>query len=248
VSHPKAEADLVARAAQNDMAAVRTITRLCNRRLYRIARSVVRDDHEAEDVVQAAYGRAFTSLREFRGESRICTWLARIVLNEALGRLRRRNTVDHISMQDLDGSKSLSLSLVDKQPDPERMVAQREIQRLVERAIDRLPQHFRMVLVMRIIEGMSVKETAELLGIRPETVKTRLHRARALLKVRLENDVGPQLIDSFPFAGERCLRLTARALKRLTLPIRLRRLNALTQPRPLPGGSAAARRRPPPRC
>jgi RNA polymerase sigma-70 factor (ECF subfamily) len=151
-------------------------------------------------------------------------------------------------MQDLDGSKSLSLSLVDKQPDPERMVAQREIQRLVERAIDRLPQHFRMVLVMRIIEGMSVEETAELLGIRPETVKTRLHRARALLKVRLENDVGPQLTDSFPFAGERCLRLTARALKRLTLPIRLRRLNALTQPRPLPGGSAAARRRPPPRC
>jgi len=81
-----------------------------------------------------------------------------------------------------------------------------------------LPQHFRMVLVMRIIEGMSVEETAELLGIRPETVKTRLHRARALLKVRLENDVGPQLTDSFPFAGERCLRLTARALKCLTLP------------------------------
>jgi RNA polymerase sigma-70 factor (ECF subfamily) len=121
-------------------------------------------------------------------------------------------------MQDLHGSKSLSLSLVDKQPDPERMVAQREIQRLLERAIDRLPQHFRMVLVMRIIEGMSVEETAELLGIRPETVKTRLHRARALLKVRLEIEVGPQLTDSFPFAGERCLRLTARALKRLTLP------------------------------
>jgi hypothetical protein len=121
-------------------------------------------------------------------------------------------------MQDRYRSKSLSLSLVDNQPDPERIVAQREIQRLVERAIDRLPQHFRMVLVMRIIEGMSVEETAELLGIRPETVKTRLHRARALLKARLENDVGPQLTDSFPFAGERCLRLTARALKRLRLP------------------------------
>ena len=215
MSHPRNEADLIARATQNDAAAVRTITRLCNRRLYRIARSVVRDDHEAEDVVQAAYGRAFTSLREFRGESGICTWLARIVLNEALGRLRRQDTVDHISMQDPQGSKSLSLSLIDKQPDPERMVAQREIQRLLERAIDQLPQNFRIVLVMRTIEGMSVEE--ELLGIRPETVKTRLHRARALLRTRLENYVGPQLTDTFPFKGERCLRLTAKALKSLTL-------------------------------
>jgi len=217
MSHQADEADLIARAIQNDVAAVRAITRLCNRRLYRIARSVVRDDHEAEDVVQAAYGRAFTSLREFRGESGICTWLARIVLNEALGRLRRQDTVDHISMQDPQGSKSLSLSLIDKQPDPERMVAQREIQRLLERAIDHLPQNFRMVLVMRTIEGMSVEETAELLGIRPETVKTRLHRARALLRARLENYIGPQFTDTFPFKGERCLRLTARALKRLTL-------------------------------
>lgn len=209
------EADLIARAIQNDAAAVRAIMRQCNRRLYRIARSVVRDDSEAEDVLQAAYGRAFTSLREFRGESGICTWLARIVLNEALGRLRRQDTIDHISMQDQQGAKSLSI--VDKQPDPERIVAQREIQRLLERAIDHLPQKFRTVLVMRTIEGMSVEETAELLGIRPETVKTRLHRARALLRARLEKDIGPLLTDTFPFDGERCLRLTARALNRLKL-------------------------------
>jgi RNA polymerase sigma-70 factor (ECF subfamily) len=188
--------------------------RLCNRRLYRIARSVVSDDSEAEDVVQAAYGHAFTSLRDFRGESSICTWLARIVLNEALGRVRRQATVDHISMQDQQGAKSPSL--VDKQPDPERIVAQREIHRLLERAIDRLPQKFRMVLVMRTIEGMSVEETAELLRIRPETVKTRLHRARALLRARLEKEIGPLLTDTFPFDGERCLRLTARALNHLS--------------------------------
>ncbi len=216
MSRPRDEADLIARATQNDAAAVHAIMRLCNRRLYRIARSVVRDDHEAEDVVQAAYGRAFTSLREFRGDSGICTWLARIALNEALGRLRRQETVDHISMQDQQGAKSLSL--IDKQPDPERIVAQREIQRLLERAIDHLPQKFRMVLVTRAIEGMSVEETAALLGIRPETVKTRLHRARALLRTRLEKDIGPLLTDAFPFDGERCLRLTARALKRLKLP------------------------------
>ena len=216
----KDEADLVARAIQNDAAAVRALMRQCNRRLYRIARSVVRDDSEAEDVLQAAYGLAFTSLREFRGESSICTWLARIVLNEALGRLRRQDTVNHISMQDQQGARSLSL--VDKQPDPERMVAQREIQRLLERAIDHLPQEFRMVLVLRTIEGMSVEETAKLLGIRPETVKTRLHRARAILRAALEMDIEPLLTDTFPFDGERCLRLTARALNRLELPGRVR--------------------------
>ena len=212
------EADLIARAIQNDSAAVRAIMRQCNQRLYRIARSVVRDDSEAEDIVQEAYGRAFTSLREFRGESSISTWLERIVLNEALGRRRRRDTVDQVSIQDQQGARSHSL--VDMQPDPERIVAQREIQRLLESAIDLLPQEFRMVLVMRTIEGMSVDETSERLGIRPETVKTRLHRARTLLRARLEKDVGPLLTDTFPFAGERCLRMRVRVLNRLKLPLR----------------------------
>jgi RNA polymerase sigma-70 factor (ECF subfamily) len=214
----KYEADLIARAIQNDAAAVRALMRQCNRRLYRIARSVMRDDSEAEDVLQAAYGLAFTSLRRFRGESGICTWLARIVLNEALARLRRQDTVDHVSMQDPQGAKSLSL--VDKQPDPERIVAQREIQRLLERAIDNLPQEFRMVLVMRTIEGMSVEETAKLLGIRSETVKTRLHRARAILRAKFEMNIVPLLTDTFPFDGERCVRFTARVLSRLKLPDR----------------------------
>jgi RNA polymerase sigma-70 factor, ECF subfamily len=213
VSHPKDEAELIARATQNDPAAVRAIISLCNRRLYRLARSVVRDDHEAEDVLQAAYGRAFTNLREFRAQSGICTWLARIVLNEALGRLRVPHAGNHISLQ--DGERAKSLPLVDEQPDPERMAAQREIQRLLETAIEHLPQEFRMVLVMRTIEGMSIEETAELLGIRPETVKTRLHRARSVLRAGLEKDIGPLLTDSFPFDGERCLRLTAEVLSRL---------------------------------
>ena len=232
---PRDEADLIARAIQNDAAAVRAIMRLCNRRLYRIARSVVRDDHEAEDVVQAAYGRAFTALRDFRGQSNICTWLARIVLNEALGRVRRHEAVDHISIQDRQGAKALSL--VDKQPDPERIVDQREIQRLLEGAIDHLPQKFRMVLVMRTIEGMSVETTSELLGIRPETVKTRLHRARALLRARLETAIGPLLTDTFPFDGKRCLRLTARVLSRVKLRARVRHV------RPFARATARAVRR-----
>lgn len=201
---------------QNDAAALRAIMQYCNRRLYRIARSIVRDDSEAEDIVQAAYGRAFTNLREFRGESGIRTWLARIALNEALGRLRRRHADASQSLQDQEGDKSFSL--VDKQPDPERAAAQREIHRLLERAIDHLPQDLRMVLLIRTIEGMTVEETAALLGLRPETVKTRLHRARALLRARLEKDTGPLLTDAFPFDGERCRRLTARVLNRLKLP------------------------------
>ncbi len=228
VSHTRDEANLIGRAKHNDAAAVHAIIRLCNRRLYRIARSVVRDDLEAEDVLQAAYGRAFTSLPEFRGQSSICTWLARIVLNEALGRRRRPDAVGHISLQDRQRARSLSLR--DTQPDPERMVAQREVQRLLERAIDHLPKAYRIVLVMRTVEGISVEETARLLGIPPATVKTRLHRARALLRARLETDAGPLLADAFPFDGRRCLRVTARVLNRLKLRGRRQSRSLLSQP------------------
>lgn len=215
------EAELIARAIENDPSAVRLIMQRNNRRLYRIARSVVRDDSEAEDVVQEAYGRAFTHLREFRGASSIGAWLARIVLNEALGRLRhRRETVDWelIENQHRAGAQIISFPLVEAQPDPERTMAQREIQELLERAIDGLPDAFRLVLVARAVEGMSIEDTAELLGIRPETVKTRLHRARALLRAKLERDLGPSLPETFPFAGERCQRMTSSVLARLKLP------------------------------
>ena len=139
------EAWLIARAIENDAAAVRLIMQRNNRRLYRIARSVVRDDSEAEDVVQEAYGRAFTRLRQFRGASSIGTWLARIVLNEALGRLRRRReTVDWGSIENQHRAQAqiIPFPLVAAQPDPERTMAQREIRELLERAIDDLPDAF----------------------------------------------------------------------------------------------------------
>ena len=213
------EACLIARAIENDVAAVRLIMQRNNRRLYRIARSVVRDDSEAEDVVQEAYGRAFTHLREFHGASSIGTWLARIVLNEALGRIRRRrDTVDWASIENQRTSAEvISFPLVAAQPDPERTMAQREIQKLLEQAIDSLPDAFRIVLVARAIEGMSIEETAELLAIRPETVKTRLHRGRTLLRAKLEQDLGPSLTETFPFEGERCAGMTSIVLDRLRL-------------------------------
>jgi RNA polymerase sigma-70 factor (ECF subfamily) len=215
---PVDEAELVARARNGDAAAVRLIIRRHNQRLYRIARSIVRDDGEAEDVLQEAYARAFTNLASFRGEARLGTWLARIVMNEALGRLRgRRGTVelDAAIAAGAPEAEIIPFPNANPQIDPETAVAQRELRALLERAIDELPDSFRTVLVARLIEGMSVEETAALLGIVPETVKTRLHRARRLLRDAMEKHIGPAMGDAFPFAGRRCERVAENVLARL---------------------------------
>jgi RNA polymerase sigma-70 factor (ECF subfamily) len=173
-----------------------------------------------EDVVQEAYVRAFTSLHQFRGDASLATWLSRIVLNEALGRLRRRRpTLDLEAIDNRPPSQAqvIPFPLATPQLDPERIMAQREIQRLVEQAIDDLPEAFRIVLVARIIEEMSIEETAELFGLRPETVKTRLHRARALLKDALKKHIDSALTDAFPFEGQRCERMTSAVLQRFSL-------------------------------
>jgi len=214
--------ELVQMARQRNGAAFRVIMQRNNRRLYRIARAVLHDDSEAEDVVQATYVRAFASLADFRGESSLSTWLSRIVLNEALGRLRRvRPTVDVASIETRQPSQDgvIPFPLASTQLDPERTMAQRQIQVLLEHAIDDLPDVFRTVLVARVVEGMSVAETANLFGLRPETVKTRLHRARRLLRDALERQVGPILTDAFPFDGRRCERMTNKVLERLALAI-----------------------------
>ena len=221
VSRP-AEADLVSRAAAGDETAVRSIVRTHNRRLYRIARSIVRDDSEAEDVLQEAYLRAFAALGEFRHESSLSTWLTRIVLNEALQRRRRRVDLPtepkglQLEMQAQIISFPYSGTFT---ADPESMTAQREVIGLLERAIDKLPDDFRAVLVARAIEGMSIDETADLLGIKPETVKTRLHRARSLLREDLAEYLGSFLDDVFRFDGARCDRVTAAVLERLKKPV-----------------------------
>jgi RNA polymerase sigma-70 factor (ECF subfamily) len=212
------EAELVARARRKDGSAIALIIRQQNQRLYRIARSILRDDFEAEDALQEAYIRAFTGLASFRGESRLGTWLARIVMNEALGRLRRRKPsvdFDTFAKTPEAGAEIIRFPAQNPDLDPETAMAQREIRALLERAIDALPEVFRTVLVARLIEGMSIEETAELFDIRPETVKTRLHRARRLLKDEMEKHVGPVMGDAFPFAGRRCERLTQAVLARL---------------------------------
>ncbi|TPL71537.1 RNA polymerase sigma factor [Mesorhizobium sp. B2-3-15] len=206
--------ELAQRAVARDGAAFRTIIKTHNQRLYRIARGVVRNDAEAEDIVQEAYVRAFAHLESFRGNASLGTWLSRIVINEALGRLRKRRRT--VAMPENPQAEIIQFPL-NPSDDPERTMAQRQILQLVERATDSLPDIYRMVFVARVIEGLSIEETSELLGVRPQTVKTRLHRARALLRKALDDQIGPVLLEAFPFAGRRCERLTAAVMKRLGL-------------------------------
>jgi RNA polymerase sigma-70 factor (ECF subfamily) len=210
---------LVERARRQDGTALRLIMERHNRGLYRIARSVLGDDAEAEDVVQEAYLRAFTHLDSFRGEARLATWLTRIALNEALGRLRARRPcveLKKIDMIDDQGeARVIVLPTARQEGDPEAAAARAEIRRLIERAIDRLPDPFRIVFVLRDVEEMSIEATARQLGLRPETVKTRLHRARRLLRQSLDKTLSTALSDAFPFAGARCARITQVVLERL---------------------------------
>jgi RNA polymerase sigma-70 factor (ECF subfamily) len=213
---PSSEAELVQRALARDDQAFRAIMLRHNRRLYRIARGIVRNDADAEDVVQEAYVKAFMHLASFRGESTLATWLGRITINEALGRLRRRKPEIQVELSEVRSqAQIIPFPQTATTDDPEKTMAQRQILQLVEHATDKLPENFRLVFITRVIEGMSVEETAEILGIQPETVKTRLHRARKLVREQLDKQIGPVLMDAFPFAGKRCERVTEAVLQRL---------------------------------
>jgi RNA polymerase sigma-70 factor (ECF subfamily) len=189
-----------------DGGAFRGLMQRSNARLYRIARAIVGDDAEAEDVLQEAWVRAYAALPSFRGEASLDTWLTAIVVNEARGRLRRRRP-------------QVELKLVDDRPEPrpspEAQAAHAEARRMLERAIDALPPDFRATFVLREVEGCSTDETAAALGLSPVTVRTRLHRARTLLKKALETSLAGALQDAFPFGGERCARLTGKVLAKL---------------------------------
>ena len=212
-----ADAELVKRAIGRDESAIRSIMQANNRRLYRLARGILRNDSEAEDVVQETYVRALTHLEEFRGDSSLATWLSRIAMNEALGRLRRQRPGVELSSLPPGTLEAQIIQFPHSatSEDPEKTMAQREIQRVVEHAIDELPDYFRIVFITRVIEGMNGEETAEILGLKPETVKTRLHRARSMLRENVEKKIGPVVMEAFPFAGKRCERLTVAVLKRL---------------------------------
>ena len=212
------EQALVRRAQQGQRGAFAAIMQRYNQRLFRMARGVVRDDHEAEDVLQEAYTRAFANFAGFRGESSLATWLTTITLNEARGRLRRqRNTVglEAVEAAQQEGGRVIMFPSLTEGANPEAEAARAETRRLLERAVDELPEAFRVVFIMREVDGLSVEETARSLEIKPETVKTRLHRARRLLRESLDEKLGSAVKEAFPFLGARCNRITQSVLARL---------------------------------
>jgi RNA polymerase sigma-70 factor (ECF subfamily) len=193
------------------------IVRRHNQRLYRVARAIVRDDSEAEDVMQEAYLSAFANLAKFRADASLATWLTRIVVNKAINRLQREDVIvpleviERIERPEGDiGLPHLTLAF-----DPETTAARSQVRDLLERAIDNLPEPFRVVFVMRMVEQLSVKETASSLGIPEETVKSRLHRAKKLMREQLEPTLASALTDIFKFQDPRCGEFTDALLARL---------------------------------
>jgi RNA polymerase sigma-70 factor (ECF subfamily) len=214
------EPALVALAKAGHRLAFQAIMQRCNQRLFRTARAVMRDDVEAEDVVQDSYLKAFAHLDSFRGDARLLTWLTQITLNEARGRLRRRRPATDLEGLDVAQGRGevIGFSSGSTQADPEATAARNEARRLLERAVDELPDAFRLVFILREIEECTVEETAAQTGLKPETVKTRLHRARRLLRRALQEELSTILNGAFPFLGARCDRIAQRVLEQLARP------------------------------
>lgn len=212
------EAELVCRARAGEREAVRVIIQRANQRLFRIARGFVRDDAEAEDVVQETYARAFTSLDAFRGEASILTWLTRVAINEANGRLRRRR--HKVGLEAVEAAQRLGPHVImfpqtDAGMTPELDAARTQVRRVLESAIDELPDDFRVVFIMRDVEDCSMAETASALGVREETIKTRLHRARRLLRAAISERLASNVTEAFMFGGVRCQRMSENVLAAL---------------------------------
>jgi len=214
VSPATPDAELAERAAGGDDRAFEAIMRRHNRLLFRTARSILRSDAESEDALQEAYLRAWRALASFRADSKLSTWLVRIVINEALGRLRRRSATVIPLEATMDDSDAPPEDRVagDEAQQPDRIVMRGEIRRLMQVRIDTLPEAFRTVFMLRAVEELSVEEVASALGLPEATVRTRFFRARGLLREALSRDVDVALGDAFAFDGARCDRVVASVL------------------------------------
>ena len=208
------EDELISRAADGDAAAFEVLMRRYNRLLFRSARSILKDDAEAEDALQEAYLRAWRGLAGFRTESRLSTWLVRIVTNEALGRLRRRRAPViplEAAMTSTEPETQAALT-GDADREPEHAFARAQMRALLESRIDQLPELYRTVFMLRAVEEMSVEDVALALDMPEPTVRTRFFRARALLREGLAGEIDSALGDAFSFDGARCDRIVANVL------------------------------------
>jgi RNA polymerase sigma-70 factor (ECF subfamily) len=213
-----ADDELARRIAAKDGRAFEVLMRRHNRTLFRLARSILKNDEEAEDVLQDAYVAAYRAIASFKGDARLSTWLGRIVINEAYGRLRKRKraavvmSIDAEEWDHLEAEADMSDRTVER---PDVAASRAELRRLLEAKIDALPEQFRTVFMLRDVEELTVEETAELLGVPSATVRTRAFRARALLRAALAEEFDAAAVSAFGFAGARCDRIVAAVLSRI---------------------------------
>jgi RNA polymerase sigma-70 factor (ECF subfamily) len=213
--------EVVQRVKAGEGALFELLMRRYNQRLYRVARSIVKDDAEAEDVMQQAYVNAYTHLAQFAERAKFSTWLTRIAVHEALGRARRRGGVmEIVAMSDRDGA---SPALRSKDRDPEQEAMTGELRVALEASLDSIPEMYRTVFVLREVEGLSTAEAAQCLETSEDVVKTRLHRARALLQDELIARAGSGAREAFTFHARRCDRVVETVMVQLGVPPIVRR-------------------------
>ena len=209
--------ELARRVAKGDAAAFEALMRRHNRTMFRTARAILRDDAEAEDALQEAYLQAFRTIGGFRGDAKFSTWMARVVANEALARLRKQ--VRRAAIVPLQGGVEVDEINPTTEPSmdqgPENAARRAEMRRLLEKRIDALPGAYRPVFMLRAVEEYSVEETAAILQIPEATVRSRFHRARSLLREGLASEVDLAYEEVFGFAGERCDRIVATVMQRI---------------------------------
>jgi RNA polymerase sigma-70 factor, ECF subfamily len=207
------DAEVVARVLAGDGALFELIMRRYNQRLFRAARAILRSEVEAEDAVQQAYISAFEHLPQFHGDAQFSTWLTRITIRAALGRLRKLRRRGEVDLMPYDGDRDTMSGPRDA--DPEHQAAGRELTTLVERAIDALPEKYRLTFMLREVQQLSTAEAADCLEVSEDVVKIRLFRAKAMLRDALAAHVGARAGDAFSFMGARCDRVVAAVLARL---------------------------------
>lgn len=206
--------EVVQRVLAGETALFEILMRRYNQRLYRISRSILQDEGEAEDVMQDAYVRAYEHLYQFAGKAAFSTWLTRIAIHEALARKRRRRRTEELdAIQEVRGDSMPFLKSSD--PDPEAKAAQSHLRELLENAIEGLPEAYRIIVVMREVEEMGVAETAENLGLSEAVVKTRLHRAHAMLRRNLHSRARGRIADLYAFHATRCDRVVKAVFERI---------------------------------
>jgi RNA polymerase sigma-70 factor (ECF subfamily) len=203
--------EVVARVLAGDVSLFEILMRRYNQRLFRVARSILADDAEAEDVTQEAYMRAFRELAAFRGEALFSTWLTRIACHEALARARKRRRLVGLA-PDASGEPPDPPS---EDFGPEREMENRELQNVLRKAVEALPEPLRTVFCLRDIEGLSTEETADALGLSTENVRVRLHRARRSLRQTLDDRIGREVRRLYLFDGPRCDRIVAGVFARI---------------------------------